>query len=460
MADRTDELADLLLNWIPQQPWFVRGRDISLVRVAHSIPLMEGEPAVDLVIVSVQYADGDDPEYYQLLLARRHTLPGEMPDKTVGVIADRVAYDALSDHEISEWLLRELAKGSSIHERLRFVHEADAHFPEASWSHVLTENPGETSIAFGEEGVLKWFRRARPGNAVDLDLHRALQRAGNEHVATLWASIQADWDETVLTLAILRDFVHNPAECWAMALVSVRDLLAERGLRASEVGGDFAGEAFRLGAALAEVHADLAWALERGGQSLADVANAMSVRLSEAEQKLPELADYGPQIRTAYGELASSGTTSPTQRIHGDLNFHNILRVPTGWLFVDFGGDAARPLIDVTRPASVLRDVADVLRAFDNAAHSQLLDWSQAPGSDLQLERLAAEWSERNRSAFCDGYASVAPGDPREVPAALLAYELDRAVHESVSGARGRPEVVRALLDSVRRLASSGGPSR
>ena len=454
MANLAEELPELLLNWIPQQSWYAGGGDISLIQVAHSIPLLEGEPALDLVIVSVEYADAEDHEYYQLLLARRHTPPAELLDRAAGLIGDYVVYDALSDREMFEWLLSELAKDGSSHEGVRFAREGDAQFPEVSVSHVLTENRGETSIAVGEERVLKWFRQVRPGNAVDLDLHRALRRAGSEHAATLRASIQADWDSVILTLALLRDAVQNPAACWALALVSLRDLLAERDLRASEVGGDFAGEAFRLGVALAEVHADLAWTLETGEQNLSDVTGAMIERLSAAERVLPELADYGPGIRAVYDQLAAAGMASPTQRIHGDLNFHNILRVPTGWLFVDFGGELVSPLIDVTQPASVLRDVADVMRSFDRVAHSQLLDWSVASRPDSQLEWRATEWSERNRSAFCDGYASVAQRDPREVPLVLLAYELDRAVYDSVNSARSRAEVLQALLGSVRRLVA------
>jgi maltokinase len=454
MVSLADELPGLLLSWIPQQSWFAGGSDISLIRVAHSVPLLEGEPTLDLVIVSVEHADAEDRDYFQLLLARRHTPPAELLDAAVGLLGDCVVYDALSDHEISEWLLRELAKDSSSHEGVRFVREANALVPKASVSHVLTENRGETSIAFGEELVLKWFRQARPGNAVDLDLHRALRRAGSDHVAALRASIQADWESGVLTLALLRDALQNPAECWDLALVSLRDLLAERDLRASEVGGDFAGEAFRLGAALADVHADLAGELETGDQSLTSEADAMIARLSAAEHVLPRLAGYGPEIRATYDRLAGSDMVSPTQRVHGGLTFHNILRVPPGWLFVDFGGDLARPLIDVARPASVLRDVADVMRSFDTVAHSQLLDWSRGSRSDSQLEWRAAEWSDRNRSAFCDGYASVAQRDPREVPAVLLAYELDRAVSDSVNSARSRPDVLQASLDSVQRLTS------
>ena len=161
-----------------------------------------------------------------------------------------------------QWLLTALREGRTIG-GLRFVPEPDAKIAERGAGRVLGVEQSNTSVSWGERSILKLFRRVLPGLNPDLEVHRALRSVDSNEVAALQGAVEGTFDGEPFTLAMLQDFAANSADGWSMALASVRDLLAEADLRADEVGGDFAGEASRLGETVAVVHDELRRALGR-----------------------------------------------------------------------------------------------------------------------------------------------------------------------------------------------------
>jgi maltokinase len=205
--------------------------------------------------------------------------------------------------------------------------------------------------------------------------------------------------------------------------------------------------------ATAEVHTDLARTLPSGpvpAEQRAALAAAMRSRLDRAAADVPELAPYAPALAATYDALARLREPLTVQRIHGDYHLGQVMRTPDGWKLLDFEGEPAKPLAERRAPDSPVRDVAGMLRSFDYAARHMLADGP----SDPQREYRAAEWAERNREAFCDGYAKGAGDDPRTHDVLMRAYETDKAVYEVVYEARNRPSWLRIPLAAIERLAS------
>jgi maltokinase len=456
----TDQLTPLITAWAPTQRWFGgKGRDTTAMTV-HPLAELGTEPRVGIWTLRAEYADGG-PETYQVPLVLRpepvetleHVLLGtvETDDGPLWV------YDALHDKDVTPaWLIgmRDNAKDSP----LRFARFTDspADIPVDEPSLVLTGEQSNTSMVFGDVAILKVFRRLQPGINPDIEIQGALTRLGAKHVPALLGAVETDLDGDVHSLAMLQEFMTTASDGWELAKTSVRDLMAEADLHADEAGGDFAGEAERLGEAVATVHADLATAFGTGEASadeLRERAQAMENRLHRAIEIVPELADVADALVAIYHDVAKLTETITLQRIHGDLHLGQALRTVTRWVLIDFEGEPMAA-IDARRELdSPLRDVAGMLRSFDYAAYHRVIE----AGWDPQLSYRAGEWADRNRTAFCLGYSDTAGADPRAQDVLLRAFEADKAVYEAVYEARNRPAWLPIPLASLTRLATDEG---
>lgn len=429
----------LYREWLPHQRWYAgRHRELAAVTPVITTPLQED---LDHVLLEVSYTDRTRERYQVLIMWDRAP---DVAAAAIGSHDDRIAYDALYHEPAARYLLELIATGAR-RGNLRFVPEPGAELPLDAASQVIEAEQTNTSVVFNRSALLKVFRRIQPGLNPDIELNRVLGRAGCPHTAKLLGAIEGvDEQRRPLSLGMVTTYAENAADGWSIATASARDLFAELDLHADEVGGDLAAESYRLGQAVAVVHQMLAELL---GTTLAPPpGDVMSARLAAAVAVVPELAAHVPAAREVFA--AADGQAWPIQRIHGDLHLGQVLRTPEGWLLIDFEGEPGTPMAARRRPDSPLRDVAGILRSFEYAAYHLLVGEKR----DEQLNYRAQEWIRRNQSAFCDGYAAESGKDPRDRPALLAAYELDKAFYEAAYEARHRPSWLWIPLESIPRL--------
>ena len=447
-----DGVAALLPDWLPRQRWYAgKGRRVEAYDVAPLAALITGEPALYDAVGRVSYADGEQ-DHYQLLLSVRSE-PGErLEHALLGQVADGWLYDAAHDSGVTGDLLRRLAEPDDVDE-LAFHRISAEPLKTGLTSLVMPVEQSNTSLTYGDAYVLKLFRRLAPGVNPELEVTWALSELGSRHVVPPLAWMDSRLYGEAVTLGLLQPYLPSATDGWAMATTSVRDLYAEADLHADEVGGDFSGEALRLGRATARVHADLAWALPTstaGKAELRQLSRRMRDRLTAALPVVPELEKYAEPLEAAFAEVAAESGPVPLQRIHGDYHLGQVLRTDAGWVLLDFEGEPAKPLAERRAPASPLRDVAGMLRSFDYAARHLLAERPR----EGHLGYRANEWSVRNREAFLAGYVEGGRPDPRDSPVLLQAFELDKAVYEVVYEARHRPTWLPIPLGSIERLVA------
>jgi len=427
VTDPMASLAGLLREWLPRQRWFA-GKDRPVTELG-LLSLTELFPGCLHLLVQAGH------DCYQLLLGVRQQLSPRHGRALIGraetgPLAGLMVYDALREPRTAQLLLERLRHPGTAGP-LRFEADPATAVPAGLVPRVLEAEQSNSSLVYGEEFILKVFRRIQPGVNPDLEVPGALAGQGCRRVPAPVAWFRTTYPHGA-TLGVLQPFLRDASDGWTLAL------------QALAAGDDFTAQARELGRATAEVHLALGAAFPTGAHDEGGrTAVAMADRLDAAAHAVPALRPYVPGLRTAFGALVACDPGPPAQRIHGDLHLGQVLRAGRDWFVIDFEGEPSRPLAERRAVQSPVRDIAGMLRSFDYAAR-QRRPWRP-------------EWARRCREAYCAGYAERAGWDPRKKHGLLRAHETDRAVYEVLYEARHRPDWLPVPMAAIERLAVRGG---
>ena len=444
-------LVPAIAQWLPRQRWY------SGHLAPASVTVIDQEIRGDRFPVLVRLLVEADGKAYQVLVGARGR--DERPDflrghdqAVIGDIVthqgDAIAYDAVHDPELALVLLDAVAP-----------HES------AARARLMSAEQSNSSIVYDERLILKVFRRIQPGHNPEVEITEALAGQGFHCVAAPLATLRVrDFD-----LAILQPFLAGAAEGWALALTSLRDLFGMNDTTSipiinpddpppappdpAQAGGDFAGEAARLGEMTGGMHVALADAFGRHPADVREWAKSIAKQVDELEPG--DLDRKG--AHAILDELADLDAGAAI-RVHGDYHLGQVLRTDAGWFVLDFEGEPARAIDERRRPSSPLKDVAGMLRSLHYASAV-----ARTERDEFALEDLAAAWENRNRQAFLRGYlratadGAILPDDPEAVAVILAAFELEKAVYELGYERAHRPDWAHIPTAALRRLTDNEG---
>ena len=418
-----DRIDGPLQEWVLKQRWFAsKAREVAAVNVLERVELSE-DPPLALELVEARFHSGTH-ELYQLL-------PGE-GEAGVRVLARLLGAEA------------QIA-GVSFHGGLEPTGAVRAMGAEQS----------NSSIVFGEQQVLKLFRRVEPGVNPELEMLRFLSARGFQAVAKLtgWYDISGELMQA--TLGIMQEFVPDAHDGWQLALddpLGVLARLPERGAATGEMHSVLASDPTDSAFAPEEPSTE---ALSLLTATIDEQIEQVFVDLRPGTPGLEPILGRGEEVRDRLQLMSHVGVGGRLIRHHGDYHLGQTMLGDGGWTILDFEGEPARSLLDRRRKRSPLRDVAGMLRSFAYAASAaELLRGAPAP----------AGWEEQAREGFLEAYLetvdqSLLPAGRPATDKLLAIFELEKAVYELRYELNNRPDWVPIPVAGIARLLQEEVPT-
>jgi maltokinase len=460
------EVAQLHLEsvaaWMEQQRWYAsKSRHVTGIELDECVSLSQPPPSLLLALVQARFASGNH-ELYQLPLTL--LAPAQVGGRpVVAKSAEWVAVDAVADPELLRELLRQIDAELTLDTEFGCF---SFHRVEADPTHSLPLDAparpmgveqSNSSVVFGDETVLKVFRRLEPGINPELELLQFLTRREFRNIAPLQGWYAYEGRSFSATLGVAQRFFPDAVGGWELALSAI-----------STDADGFLAELGSLGKVTAELHnclasdaSDAAFNPEEPStESLSLLTATIDEDIERIFVRLPDdprvasIAGRGQDVREHISIRAQTGVGGRLIRTHGDYHLGQTLHLPDParpWLIIDFEGEPARPLFERRQKRSPLRDVAGMLRSFAYATSATaIMKGSAAP----------ADFEERARATFLEQYFStiepaLLPGGDAAIWNLLSIFELEKAIYELQYELDNRPDWLPIPVAGIARLLES-----
>lgn len=508
--ENLDRLArEVLSNFLPLQRWYgAKGEDIKAIQVIPG-PSLAGRLNVSLL--DVDTAESGRQRYFMpfdILWGEEHVAFGAPTlGQTVAKVrrTNRIGalIDASRSSSVAEALVAAM-KASADQEanglRLRASGTAGLQQLQdgVDEARALGVEQSNVSVAFGDNAMLKIYRRLQQGVQPDIEVGRFLTEtaAFPNTPAYLGQVSLTDTEGETATIAACFAFVPNQGDGWKTVLEGLardlEDIALTGALEHDSIGGpsDPTAEAHSpgraeggqshgtagdesalpypltlmrlLGQRTGELHRALCapcenpdfeiepltqkdileWHADTRGQ--ADEAFARMARVPEDVRNDDVTALLARQTE-AYAQIDQFAKMIPKgakSRIHGDYHLGQVLVSQGDFYVIDFEGEPRRTLSERRAKSTPLRDVAGMLRSFDYAAYAAIDQLRSRGELTPPAEGYALSWRDQAESLFLEAYDTATDNlatVPDNANSILRLMMLQKSFYEICYEASNRP---------------------
>ncbi|HEY2350974.1 MAG TPA: putative maltokinase [Candidatus Acidoferrum sp.] len=526
------ELPSQLPAYLKSQRWFGgKARELHGTEVVDIVSLPRPGINALVLLLKVQYQGGGEDLYSVPLLYDEAAGASEGSANKDGAArlavsghkgsAQIVFSDALKDEHFLAFLLDAIRKGlvfTGEAGELRTTHTHALSLQETGAAgslhpRAIKAEQSNSSIAYGERLILKFFRRLEEGINPDLEMTSFLtEKAGYQHTPQLLGALEyITGSGRRMTQGILQTFVANQGDAWQYTMKCISRFyheVADISPDGSPADGssvpaprdlalasqrEFLESAALLGRRTAELHLALASGpaaedpdfapepfdatFQEGlEQALMDLTGRIFTQLRKSKEELHEsLQSKAEEILCGQDKITQrfhTALSAPIQaqrtRIHGDYHLGQVLYTGTDFVIIDFEGEPARPMSQRRLKRSPLQDVAGMLRSFHYAAYGPLLASTGTVNVDEKKKQNLNDWAEVWAKWVGDRYleeylktatgAAFLPPTREEITALLQLYVLEKAVYELGYELNNRPEWVAIPLEGISKMLLAATP--
>ncbi|MCI0699527.1 MAG: maltose alpha-D-glucosyltransferase [Planctomycetia bacterium] len=468
-------------------PTFLRRRKIapgrgtiSAARLLDVFPVTTGETEVWFLIARLEFRTGT-PEKVSipLTLVPETELPrllGPVEEfgfavvggPTPGVLCQALAVPACARAVLNAILSGKVA-GVADHELVAVSLASTEPIPSTSELPLALRRSDRdnTAVVYDELFIYKSFRRVEDGVNPDLEIGRALTRAGFAGIAPVAGYVEyRRRGAESSTLGILHKFIPNQGTGWQYTLDQLSSYFErvaalsrehppappsgmpligsnENGPSAAwhELIGNYLETVRSIARRTAELHSalarvkDPAFTPEPFGklyqrslyQSMRNLIGRLSHRLARERNTIPpDIQPLAEQLISAQTDILKRfrAVLDPALggfriRCHSDYHLGQLLYTGKEFVVIDFEGEPARPIGERRLKRSSLRDVAAMVRSFDYAVQSVFFGLASSRGRSPGLIRVedrgvvggwATAWYNRVAHEYVTEYISAMIG--------------------------------------------------